>query len=127
MIKYIFVENKHKYIHITIITMDDEIIDKIKVIEAELNKTKDEYKNLQDELNETKEHLKKYTAPKRSKTYYEETVFRTRDANSAVNMRKLTRSWMETQTRPSEFSYKQGLSPVIEKTGKSKTIVVKTT
>ena len=29
-----------------------------------------------------------------------ETVFRTRDANSAVNMRKLTRSWMETQTRP---------------------------
>ena len=56
-----------------------------------------------------------------------ETVFRTRDANSAVNMRKLTRSWMENQTRPSEFSYKQGLSPVLEKTGKSKTIVVKTT
>ena len=56
-----------------------------------------------------------------------ETVFRTRDANSAVNMRKLTRSWMETQTRPSEFTYKQGLSPVLDKTGKSKTIVVKTT
>ena len=56
-----------------------------------------------------------------------ETVFRTRDANSAVNMRKLTRSWMENQTRPSEFCYKQGLSPVLEKTGKSKTIVVKTT
>jgi len=51
--------------------MDDEVNDKIKVIEAELNKTKDEYKKLQDELNETKEHLKKYTAPKRSKTYYE--------------------------------------------------------
>ena len=56
-----------------------------------------------------------------------ETVFRTRDANSAVNIRKLTRSWMETQTRPSEFTYKQGLSPVLDKTGKSKTIVVKTT
>ena len=56
-----------------------------------------------------------------------ETVFRTRDANSAVNIRKLTRSWIETQTRPSEFSYKQGLSPVLEKIGKSKTIVVKTT
>ena len=56
-----------------------------------------------------------------------ETVFRTRDANSAVNMRKLTRSWMETQTRPSEFSRKQCLSPVLEKTGKSKTIVVTTT
>ena len=52
--------------------MDDEVNDKIKVIEAELNKTKEEYKKLQDELNETKEHLKKYTAPKRSKTYYEE-------------------------------------------------------
>ena len=51
--------------------MDDEVNDKIKVIEAELNKTKEEYKKLQDELNETKEHLKKYTAPKRSKTYYE--------------------------------------------------------
>ena len=60
-----------------------------------------------------------------------QTVFRTRDANSAVNMRKLTRSWMETQTRPSEFTFseakKQGLSPVLDKTGKSKTIVVTTT
>lgn len=26
---------------------------------------------LEDELNKTKEHLKKYTAPNRSKTYYE--------------------------------------------------------
>jgi hypothetical protein len=38
--------------------MDDEIIDKIKLIEEELNKTKEENKKLQDELNETKEHLK---------------------------------------------------------------------
>ena len=30
----------------------------------------------------------------------EKIVFRTRDANSAVNIRKLTRSWIETQTRP---------------------------
>jgi hypothetical protein len=34
---------------------------------------------------------------------------------------------METQTRPSKFCYKQGLSPVLDDTGKSKTIVVKTT
>jgi uncharacterized protein (DUF342 family) len=34
--------------------MDDEIIDKIKVIEEELNKTKEENKKLQDELNKTK-------------------------------------------------------------------------
>ena len=54
-------------------------------------------------------------------------VFRTRDANSAVNIRKLTRSWIETQTRPGAFSRKQGLSPVLAKTGKRKTIVVKTT
>ena len=36
---------------------NDELINKIKLLEIELN--------------ETKEHLKKYTAPKRSKTYYE--------------------------------------------------------
>ena len=51
--------------------MDNEVNNKIKVIEAELNKTKEENKELQDELNETKEHLKKYTAPKRSKKFYE--------------------------------------------------------
>jgi hypothetical protein len=54
-------------------------------------------------------------------------VFRTRDANSAVNIRKLTRSWIESQTRPSAFSRKQCLSPVVPNTGKRKTIVVKTT
>jgi hypothetical protein len=37
---------------------------KIKELEDELEKTR-------NELNETKEHLKKYTAPSRSKTYYE--------------------------------------------------------
>ena len=58
--KIYFVENKHKYIHITVIPMDCEDNDKIKVIEAELNKTKEEYKILLDELNETKEHLKKH-------------------------------------------------------------------
>ena len=41
-----------------------EYEDKIKELEEELKKTK-------DELNDTKEHLKKYTAPTRSKTYYE--------------------------------------------------------
>jgi len=38
--------------------------DKIKELKEELEKTK-------QELIETKEHLKKYTAPTRSKTYYE--------------------------------------------------------
>ena len=42
--------------------MDKE--DKIKSLEEELEKTK-------QELIENKEHLKKYTAPTRSKTYYE--------------------------------------------------------
>ena len=37
---------------------------KIKELEDELEKTR-------NELNETKEHLKKYTAPSRSKSYYE--------------------------------------------------------
>jgi hypothetical protein len=42
----------------------DEIITKNKLLEEELQKTK-------DELMQIKEHLKKYTAPTRSKTYYE--------------------------------------------------------
>ena len=31
------------------------------------------------------------------------TVFRTRDKNSAISIMKLTKEWIETQTRPSEF------------------------
>jgi hypothetical protein len=42
----------------------EELLDKIKILEEE-NKT------LRIELDETKEHLKKYTAPKRNKKYYE--------------------------------------------------------
>ena len=38
--------------------------DKIKFLE-------EENKKLQDELTKTREHLKKYTAPSRSKTFYE--------------------------------------------------------
>ena len=36
-----------------------------------ISKLEQQIKKLTDELNETKEHLKKYTAPSRSKTYYE--------------------------------------------------------
>jgi len=36
-----------------------------------VSKLEQQIKQLTDELNETKEHLKKYTAPSRSKTYYE--------------------------------------------------------
>ena len=42
----------------------EEIIIKNKLLEEELQKTK-------DELYTTKEHLKKYTSPTRHKTYYE--------------------------------------------------------
>ena len=42
----------------------DEIITKNKILEEELQKTK-------NELTKTKEQLKTYTAPLRSKTYYE--------------------------------------------------------
>ena len=37
-----------------------------------------------------------------------ETVFRTRDVNAAVNIRKLTREWIDTQTRPIEFTRPEG-------------------
>ena len=36
-----------------------------------VSKLEEQIKQLTDELNDTKEHLKKYTAPSRSKTYYE--------------------------------------------------------
>ena len=43
----------------------DEIINKNKLLEEELQKTKEELIN-------TKEHLKKYTSPVKNKKYYEE-------------------------------------------------------
>ena len=42
----------------------EELLHKIKILEEENN-------ILRVELDETKEHLKKYTAPKRNKKYYE--------------------------------------------------------
>jgi hypothetical protein len=44
--------------------MELEFLNKIKFLE-------EENKKLKIELEETKEHLKKYTAPSRHKTYYE--------------------------------------------------------
>jgi hypothetical protein len=42
----------------------EELLQKIKILE-------EENENLKSELEQTKEHLKKYTAPLRHKTYYE--------------------------------------------------------
>lgn len=42
----------------------EELLQKIKILEKE-------NENLKSELEQTKEHLKKYTAPSRHKTYYE--------------------------------------------------------
>jgi hypothetical protein len=36
-----------------------------------ISKLEEQVKQLTQELNDTKEHLKKYTAPSRSKTFYE--------------------------------------------------------
>ena len=48
------------------------------------------------------------------------TVFRTRDKNSAISIMKLTREWIETQTRPFEFqrhpSFTCGTSAGLSKT-----------
>ena len=45
--------------------MEQQLLDKIKILEEEKEK-------LKFELQETKEHLKKYTSPDRCKKYYEE-------------------------------------------------------
>jgi hypothetical protein len=54
-------------------------------------------------------------------------VFRTRDANSAVNIMNLTTCWIKNQTRPEEFSRASSFTCFAEgkETRKSKTIVVK--
>jgi hypothetical protein len=55
-------------------------------------------------------------------------VFRTRDANSAVNIMNLTTCWIKNQTRPEEFICGAKASSFTcfgEETRKSKTIVVK--
>ena len=44
--------------------MEEELLNKIKILEEENIK-------LKSELEDIKEHLKKYTAPERSKKYYE--------------------------------------------------------
>ena len=49
------------------------------------------------------------------------TVFRTRDKNSAISIMKLTKEWIETQTRPSEFQ-RQASFTCKTLTGLSKTI-----
>lgn len=49
------------------------------------------------------------------------TVFRTRDKNSAISIMKLTKDWIETQTRPSEFQ-RQASFTCGTLTGLSKTI-----
>ena len=56
-----------------------------------------------------------------------QTVFRTRDANSAVNIMNLTTCWIKNQTRPEEFSRASSFTCFAEgiETRKSKTIVVK--
>ena len=41
-------------------------------------------------------------------------VFRTRDANAATNILKLTKCWIENQTRPEEFQAKKRSSPLTQ-------------
>ena len=55
-----------------------------------------------------------------------QTVFRTRDANSSINIMKLTSCWIDSQTRPTAFhSHISSFTwfHYQRRTGKSKTIV----
>ena len=49
-------------------------------------------------------------------------VFRTRDKNSAISIMKLTKEWIETQTRPSEFQRQASFTCRTTLAGLSKTI-----
>ena len=49
-------------------------------------------------------------------------VFRTRDKNSAISIMKLTKEWIETQTRPSEFQRQASFTCGTTLAGVSKTI-----
>jgi hypothetical protein len=106
--------------------------DTIKALEDKNSKLEEELKKLKNILQNT-QHLqaKKYIMKNIKKNINKEleNTMKKQDTNLHQNKRKrkLTRSWMETQTRPSEFTRKQGLSPVLDKTGESKTIVATTT
>jgi hypothetical protein len=49
-------------------------------------------------------------------------VFRTRDKNSAISIMKLTKEWINTQTRPSEFQRQASFTCGTPLAGLSKTI-----
>ena len=64
----------------------DTVLEKNRILEETIKK-------LSDELTETKEHLKKYTAPLRSKTFYEnhrEEILEKKKAPKAKEQRKET-------------------------------------
>ena len=66
-----------------------DYLNRIKELEDELKKTK-------EELNDTKEHLKKYTAPVRSKAYYEnhkeEIIQKVKEHKQATNYKYIASS-----------------------------------
>ena len=82
-----------------------------------------EMKHYRDEKN--KEVYRLFVCSNCVSCQNKQTAFRTRDANSAVNIMNLTSCWINSQTRPEEFSRASSFTCLIEETRKSKTIVVK--
>jgi hypothetical protein len=82
-----------------------------------------EMKHYRDEKN--KEIYRLFVCSNCVSCQNKQTVFRTRDANSAVNIMNLTTCWINNQTRSEEFSRASSFTCLGEETRKSKTIVVK--
>lgn len=80
--------------------MEQELLNKIKFLEKENDK-------LKNELVETKEHLKKYTSPDRCKKYYEE--------NKEKLLTKMKENPIPSEKRK-EYNKKYYLKKKIEKT-----------
>ncbi len=96
----------------------DEIIIKNKLLEEELQKTK-------DELIQTKEHLKKYTAPASSKIYYEKHKELVKERVKKCREKTIYKSTPEQRKEYNKLSYlrrKEKLQKELEEKEKSENI-----
>lgn len=96
----------------------DEIIIKNKLLEEELQKTK-------DELIKTKEHLKKYTSPTSSKIYYEKHKELVKERVKKCREKTNYKSTPEQRKEYNRLSYlrrKEKLQKELEEKGKGENI-----
>jgi len=72
--------------------------------EEKIKEILEENAKLKQELQATKEQFRLLVCSGCVRPQVKQTVFKTRDANSAINIMNLTKCWIEKQERPACFS-----------------------